>query len=167
MFCAVRLANSSLKKGGTMESNWTFHHMAVVVWDMDKAVEYYQSLDIGTFQAEFMLDSSRFGDYEVYGKTPETVDKTRMRFVQIGSFQIELVQPSQGKPIYKEFLDNQGEGVHHMAFTVDDLDAETAKLVAKGVPVITRAKFPNGGGYAYFDTGKIGHVMTELIQMVQ
>ena len=147
-----------------MESNWKFHHMATVVRDMDKAVEYYQSLDIGTFEPEFMLDSSQYSDYKVYGKTPETVDKTRMKFVRIGSFQIELVQPMEGEPIYKEFLNEKGEGVHHMAFTVDDLDAEMAKLVEKGVPVITSVKFPNGGGYAYFDTGKIGNVITELIQ---
>ena len=147
-----------------MENNWTFHHMAVVVWDMDKAVEYYQSLGIATFKPEFMLDSSTYRGYEVYGKTPDTIDKTKMMFVQIGSFQIELVQPVEGEPIYKEFLNSQGEGVHHIAFTVDDLEGETAKLVDKGIPVITRAKFPNGAGFAYFDIRKTGNVIIELIQ---
>ncbi|GAG53267.1 unnamed protein product, partial [marine sediment metagenome] len=37
-----------------MEENWRFHHVAVIVRDMDEAVEYYQSLGIGTFQPEFM-----------------------------------------------------------------------------------------------------------------
>ncbi len=148
-----------------MEDNWKFHHMAVVVWDMDKAVEYYQSLGIATFQPEFMLDSSRYSDYQVYGKTPDTVDKTRMRFAQVGPFPIELVQPAEGEPIYKEFLNSKGEGFHHIAFNVDDLDEETARLVEKGVPVITRVKFPNGGGFAYFDTGKVGNVIIELIKM--
>lgn len=150
-----------------MENNWTFHHMAVVVWDMDKAVEYYQSLGIAIFQPEFMLDSSRYTDYQVYGRTPTTIDKTRMRFVQIGSFQIELVQPVEGEPIYKEFLSSKGEGVHHIAFTVDDLEEETAKLVEKGIQVITRAKFSSSAGFAYFDAGKVGNVIIELIQMAQ
>ena len=150
-----------------MENDWKFHHLAVVVWDMDKAVEYYQSLGIATCQPEFMLDSSRYTDYEVYGKTPDTTDKTRMRFVQIGSFQIELVQPVEGEPIYKEFLNSKGEGAHHMAFTVDDLDEETAKLVEKGIPVITRVKLSTGGGFAYFDTGKVGSLITELIQQTR
>ena len=153
-----------------MENNWKFHHVAVVVEDMDKAVEYYQSLGIGTFQPEFMLDSSTFTDYKVYGKTPDTIDKTRMRFVQIGpSFKLELVQPLEGEPIYKEFLKSKGEGVHHIAYAVDDLEGEAAKLAKKGIPAITRVhrSSPGAGfayGWAYFDTRKVGNVIIELVQ---
>ncbi|GAI15528.1 unnamed protein product [marine sediment metagenome] len=147
-----------------MENNWKFHHMAVVVRDMDKAVEYCQSLGIVQFQPEFMLDSSTFIDYKVHGKTPNTIDKTRMRFIQIGSFQVELIQPVEGEPICKEFLKNEGEGTHHIAFIVDDLEGETAELVEKGIPVIAKAKIQNGVSFAYFDTRKVGNVIIELMQ---
>ena len=150
-----------------MENEWKFHHMAVVVRDMDRAVEYYQSLGIATFKPEFMLDSSTYRGYEVYGKTPDTIDKTKMMFVQIGSFQIELVQPVEGEPIYKEFLKNQGEGTHHIAFNVDDLDKETAKLAEKGISVITRVNLASGAAFAYFDIRKIGNVLIELIQQAK
>ena len=145
--------------------SWKFHHMAVVVWDMDKAVEYYQSLGIATFKPEFVLDSSTYTDYKVYGKTPNTIDKTRMRFAQIGPFQLELVQPVEGEPIYREFLKSKGEGVHHIAYTVDDLDEETAKLVEKGISVITRVTLQTGTSFAYMDVRKVGNVIIELIQM--
>lgn len=149
-----------------MENNWKFHHMAVVVRDMDKAVKYYQSLGIATFKPEFMEDSSTYTGYEVYGKTPDRVDKTRMRFLLIGSFQFELVQPAEGEPIYKEFLKSKGEGVHHVAYTVDDIEEETAKLAQKGIPRILRAyKDSSGAGYAYFDIRKVGNVIIELIQL--
>jgi len=139
--------------------------MAVVVRDMDKAVEYYRSLGIATFQPEFMLDSSTYTDYKVFGKTPDTIDKTRMRFVQISSFQLELVQPVEGETIYKEFLKSKGEGVHHIAYIVDDLEGETAKLAKKGIPVITRVyRGSTGAGFAYFDIRKVGNVIIELIQ---
>ena len=138
--------------------------MAVVVRNMDKAVEYCQSLGIATFQPEFMVDSSTFTDYKVHGKTPDTIDRTRMRFIQIGSFQLELVQPVEGEPIYKEFLKNEGEGTHHIAFIVDDLEGEMAELVEKGIPVIARGKMQNGVSFAYFDTRKVGNVIIELIQ---
>ncbi len=148
-----------------MENNWKFHHVAVVVRDMDKAVEYYQSLGIVTFQPEFMLDSSTYMDYKVYGKTPNSIDKTRMRLIQMGSFILELVQPVEGETIYKEFLKSKGEGFHHIAFTVDDLEGETAKLAKKGIPVITRVyRDSTGAGFAYFDIGKVGNVIIELIQ---
>jgi len=145
-----------------MGKNWKFHHMAIVVRDIDRGVEYFQSLGVATFQPEFITDSSTFTDYKVYGKTPTTIDKTRGRFVQIGSLQFELLQPVEGGRIYKEFLKSKGEGVHHFAFTVDDLDEETAKLVKRGVPVITEVKFQSGGGFAYFDTRRIGNVIIEL-----
>ena len=150
-----------------MENNWEFHHMAVVVRDMDKAVEYCQSLGIVTFdpdKPEFMLDSSTYTYYKVYGKTPDTIDKTRMRFIQIGSFQLELVQPLEGEPIYKEFLKSKGEGVHHIAYIVDDLDEETAKLAKKGIPCITRVNLKTSTSFAYFDIRKVGNVIIELIQ---
>ncbi len=149
-----------------MENNWKFHHVAVVVQDMDKAVEYYQSLGIGEFLPEFMLDSSTYTDYEVYGKKPTIIDKTRMRFIQIGpSFKLELVQPLEGEPIYKEFLKSKGEGIHHVAYIVDDLKEETAKLAKKDIPLITRVyRGSTGAGFAYFDIRKVGNVIIELIQ---
>ncbi len=148
-----------------MEENWRFHHMAIIVRDMDQAVEYYQSLGIATFQDEFMLDSSTYTDYKVYGKTPDIIDKTRMRFLQIGSFRLELVQPLAGEPIYNEFLKSTGEGVHHIAYIVDDLEKETAELVKKGIPVITRVyRGASGAGFAYFDMRKDGKIIIELIQ---
>ncbi len=146
-----------------MENNWKFHHIAVVVRDMDKAIEHYQSLDIGELLPEFMLDSSTYTDYQVYGKTPDSIDKTRMKFLLIGSFQLELVQPLEGEPIYKELLKSKGEGVHHIAYIGDDLEAETAKLAEKGIPIITKVNTQTGG-FSYFDIDKVGNVIIELIQ---
>ncbi|MDD5083060.1 MAG: VOC family protein [Dehalococcoidales bacterium] len=66
-----------------------------------------------------------------------------------------------------DFLKNKGEGVHHVAFTVDDLAAETAKLAAKGIPCITRVKRSTGGAFAYFDFTRVGNVIIELIQLAK
>jgi len=147
-----------------MESNWKFFHIAVVVRDMEKAVEYYKSL--GTVKADYFEDSSTYLGYEMFGKTPDRVDKTRMVLVLVGSVIIELVQPLEGEPIYKEFLESIGEGVHHIAYFVDDIDEETAKLAEKGIPRMLRAiKGPGSDGYAYFDSRKVGNVVTELVQV--
>ena len=131
-----------------MEANWRFHHIAVIVKDMDKAVDYYRALGVFTFPPEYMLDSSTYQGYEVYGKKSEGLDKTRMQFVQMGDFRLELVSPVEGEPIYKDFLRDQGEGIHHIAFMVDDLRAETARFAEKGVPVLTYVKRHTGAaGY--------------------
>ena len=147
-----------------MESNWEFRHIGVVVRDMDKAIEYFQSLGIATFQPELMFDSSKFTDWKINGKTPDTTDKHKVRMVQIGPLTLELLQPVSGESIHNEFLDSKSEGAEHICFTVDDLDKETAKLVEKGVPVIVSAKRQSASIYAYFDTRKVGNIIIELTQ---
>jgi len=149
-----------------MENNWKFHHVGVVIRDMDKAIEYYQSLGIATFQPEILFKSSNFVDFKVNGKTPDTIVKLRIRFVQIGSSQLELIQSVEGESPQKESLNRRGDGINHIAFSVDDLDKETNKLVKKGIKVIFSGKRQTGG-FAYFDTRKVGNVIIELIQQAK
>ncbi len=146
-----------------MGNNWKLDHVGVVVRDMDKAVEYYQSLGIATIGPETLFKSSSVADFKVNGKTPDTIVKLRIRYAQIGSFQLELIQPVEGKSPPKEFLNNRGEGIDHIGFTVDDLDKETDKLVKKGIKVIYGGKHQTGG-FAYFETRKVGNVIIELMQ---
>ncbi len=151
-----------------MEDNWNFYHVGVIVRDITKAVEHYQSLGctLGTprFPIEFFLDSRTYLGYEVYGKTPESLHNTKVMYVNLHSFLIELMQPLEGESLYKKFLDNQGEGVHHIAFTVDNLEEEAAKLIEKGFPVITKVKRTGGSAFAYFDTSKVDNIIIELVQ---
>jgi len=149
-----------------MESNWKFHHVGVAIRDIDKTVEYYQSLGIGTFQPEFLFKSSNFADFTVNGKPPDTIVELRIRYVQIGPFQLELIQPVEGESPQKEFLNSRGDGIDHIAYTVDDLDKETDKLTKKGIKVIFSGKRQTGG-FAYFDTRKVGNVIIELMQQAK
>ena len=79
-------------------------------------------------------------------------------------FDVEFISPIEGDSIYRDFLNRNGEGIHHIAFMVDDIDAETVKLVARDIPVITSVKRPNGRGFAYFD---FGDCLIELIGPVK
>ncbi len=132
--------------------NWELHHIAVIVRDIDKAVEYYQSLGIAKVGREV--------------KFPEEKPKLRAKFVEIGSVPIEFLQPLHDETSAKEFLDNHGEGVQHIAFAVDDLDEEMAKLAGKGVSVLIKGKAPAafGAESAHFDTRQIGNFAIQLIQ---
>ena len=146
-------------------SNWKCCSMGIPINDLDKTVEYYQSLDIGTFQPEVVFDSSATADCQVYGKTPDSVVKARTRMIQIGSVGYQFIQPVEGETVYKESLAQRGEGINEFAFTVDDLDKETAKLVTQGVPVVLSGNPQTGGAFACFDTGKdAGKIIIKLIQ---
>jgi methylmalonyl-CoA/ethylmalonyl-CoA epimerase len=147
-------------------NNWKFHHVAVVVKDMDRTSQRYESLGVGVFRPETMLDSGTFSTYEVYGKSVPKIDKSRFKHNDIGAgkFDVEFISPVAGDPIYKDFLEKHGEGLHHVAFTVDDLDAEKKRLEGIGIPCITSVKRPTGRGFAYFD---FGDCLIELIGPVK
>ena len=136
-----------------MEKNWKLHHIAVIVRDIDEAVQYYQSLGIATVGREVIF--------------PESKPKIRAKFVEVGSIPIEFIQPLEGESSrYKEFLDSKGEGVQHIAFAVDNLDGEADKLVDKGASIIVKGKAPAAFGSisAHFDTRQVGDFAIQLIQ---
>jgi catechol 2,3-dioxygenase-like lactoylglutathione lyase family enzyme len=138
------------------------NQIGVVVRDMDRAVEYYQSLGIGPFEP---LQNVIFVYKEVLGKAidPDSI-KLKIRIAKVGPVDLELIQPIEGESLWKEFLETRGEGINHLGFLVEDIDKEEAKLVAKGFTVLYRSRFKNGGGATYFDTGKIGGVLLELMK---
>ena len=133
--------------------------IGVIVKDLDRAVEYYSSLGIGPFQP---LDLTRI-KRSVYGKPAKGI-RNRSKVAQIGSVQLELLQPVSGESVQKEFLEKRGEGVNHLGFLVDDLEREVNRLTARGFSVISSVRYSGGGGVAYLDTDRIGGVIFELIQ---
>ena len=150
-----------------MESTWKLHHLGIPVRNLDKSIDDYKSLGVASFQTEFQIDSSKAAEYLVYGKTPDPVVKTRGIMGQMGPVGVELLQPVQGDTVHKELLDSTGEGVGHIAYTVDDLEAEVAKLVEKGFPVILSIKPPGqtSRSAVYIDTrSKFSNLIIELMQ---
>ncbi len=134
--------------------------VGLIVRDIDKAVQYYESLGIGPFEP--MKGPPPF-DRKVYGKPAEGI-KNKVMVAQMGSVQLELVQPVSGKSVQMEFLESRGEGISHLGFFVGHLDKAVPKLVEKGFKVILGGRFAGGGGFAYFDTDKVGGVIFELVQ---
>jgi len=132
-----------------MESNWKFNHIGMVVRDVDKSVEYYKSLGIVDKATDRIT---------MEGKKAKLIGRS----IYIGPLKIELWQPVRGETAQQEFLNSRGEGVNHIAFHVEDLAKEKAKLVEKGIPVLFSVK-DQEGEMAYFDARKIGNILIELI----
>ena len=136
--------------------------IGMVVKDMDKTIEYYESVGIGPFK---QMKKIAFVKREFWGK-PVPVDsiKSRITAAQMGPIQIELIEPVEGDSHWKRYLDTRGEGIHHFGFFVDDIDKEEAKVVEQGLDIVYSSRFDDGGGVCYFDPGR-GGVLFELIDM--
>jgi catechol 2,3-dioxygenase-like lactoylglutathione lyase family enzyme len=146
-------------------NDWKFHGIGIGVRDLDKAVEYYEMLDITDFQSETELDSNSLAPINVSDETMESNFKVRVRDGQVGPVLFEFIQPLEGTSIYHESLDTRGEGVADIAFTVPDLEKEAATMIYRGMPVILSGKPENGPAFACFDSRKnSGNIVVRLIQ---
>jgi len=75
----------------------------------------------------------------------------------------ELIEPVEGKKsLWHDFLEKNGEGLHHISVRVTDVDATAAKMVEKGGKILTSIP---GGWMAYVEIGGPGSVITELLSV--
>jgi methylmalonyl-CoA/ethylmalonyl-CoA epimerase len=147
-----------------MHKNWTFTHVCMVVKDMDKAIKYFEALGVGPFKP-FLGGPEGI---PVIGKTvrgePSDYDMDlRLADGGMGGMALELIQPLKGRSIYDEFLEEKGEGIHHICYHVEDLDKETAEMASRGFKVLQTGA-TSGARWAYFDTDKVGGTIIELAQ---
>ena len=136
-----------------------FHHIGVVVKDLDKAIEHLTSLGIGPFESPEPPSSGT--EMQVLGKPIDS--KLRGSMTEVGQLKIELLQPVDGESHFSEFLRKRGEGVHHIGFVVDDIEERIAEFDSKGVNILTGGKWP-GGGFVHLETDEVGGIIIELMQ---
>ena len=57
-------------------------------------------------------------------------------FFQLGETKIELIQASNPESSIAKFIAKRGEGIHHIAFEVEDIDSEIKRLLKEGFELI-------------------------------
>jgi catechol 2,3-dioxygenase-like lactoylglutathione lyase family enzyme len=134
-----------------------FHHTGIVVGDIDRAIEHLESLGIGPF---VMRGGQKWIDIpfkgELHGRPAEW--SVKISNATVGEHELELLQPSGGESVLQEFLDERGEGVHHIAYLVDDVKGEVQRLADQGMEILTSANLDTRG-FAYIRTSAGGVVI--------
>ncbi|HEV2472068.1 MAG TPA: VOC family protein [Chthonomonadales bacterium] len=87
----------------------------------------------------------------------------KLAFFNLGPVQLELIEPMGGASTWQEALDKKGEGVHHIAFWTEDMQASVDALREQQVPMIQRGDMGEGQ-YAYFDGEPRLGVVIELLE---
>ncbi len=92
--------------------------------------------------------------------------RTRVAFMPVGASEVELVEPQDDESGLAKFLAKRGEGIHHICFEVDDIDAALARLKEHGAQLIDETPRANAQGMRYaFVHPKSAHgVLIELYQ---
>ncbi|HET7034716.1 MAG TPA: methylmalonyl-CoA epimerase [Thermomicrobiaceae bacterium] len=73
-----------------------------------------------------------------------------VRFLRAGDDRLELLAPTDEEGALARFLAKHGEGLHHLCFEVDDIEAELDRLDAAGVRLVDRHAWRSPHGYAAY-----------------
>lgn len=127
-------------------------HIAIAVNNVDEALKDYQSV----------LNIDRL-EFEVVPN-----EKVKVAMLELQDTRIELMEPTSSDSPIKKFLNERGEGIHHIAITADDIEKDVAKASAKGMKMLGGLRSGSYGRRITFIHPKSLHgVLTELCEAQQ
>jgi catechol 2,3-dioxygenase-like lactoylglutathione lyase family enzyme len=133
---------------------------AFVVRDVAKVSDFYQRIGLGALPFDRMISIDR-----MYRGRPVPFEMY-LGWGRTGDVPFEWIQSLVGPSVYDEYLQAHGEGFHHVAFNVRDMDEAIALMETRGAKVTQSGgwDFPDSKGrFAYLDTERVGGVSTELL----
>lgn len=105
----------------------------------------------------------------VFEGTEDVADqKVKVGFFRVGDVRLELLEPSDPSSTIATFIDKKGEGLHHVAYTVDDIETRIGELKQGGIRMIDEA--PRPGAHhtriAFLHPKSSASILTELCEPV-
>lgn len=97
----------------------------------------------------------------------ETIEeqKVKVAMMAIGESRIELLEPIDSEGAIAKYLEKRGEGIHHLALEVSDIQGMLKTLKEKGVPLIDiEPRIGAGGARVAFLHPKAAKVLIELVE---
>ncbi|MCD6567711.1 MAG: VOC family protein [Dehalococcoidia bacterium] len=124
-------------------------HLGLAVKDLEKTMVFYRSV--------LRLDPAE----PIVGGNERDLS---VSLVKVGDATLELIQPIKETSVMAKYLEKRGEGIHHVCFEVDDIDAELEWMKSKGLEALGTPK-PGAEGMSVFLHPKSTHgILIELVQ---
>lgn len=99
-------------------------HIGIAVENLDEAIAYYQDkLGLKCYAVEEVADQ-----------------KVKTAFFKVGDTKIELLESTDPEGPIGKFIAKKGQGVHHLAFAVDDVNNSLTDVEEKGIKLIDKTK---------------------------
>ena len=125
-------------------------HIGIAVRNLEDAIPFYRD-SLGM---------------EFEGTEVVAEQKVKVAFLAVGESRIELLEPTAEDSPVAKFIEKNGEGIHHIAYEVDDLQASLDRLRQEGIRLIDEK--PRGGAHgaeiAFLHPKATRGVLTELCQ---
>jgi methylmalonyl-CoA/ethylmalonyl-CoA epimerase len=132
-----------------MELNY-IEHIGIAVKDLDAAIKYYEEvLGLKCYSVEEVNDQ-----------------KVKTAFFKIGQTKIELLESTSPDGPIGKFIEKKGEGIHHIAFSVNNIESQLENAASKGVQLIDTKprKGAEGLDIAFIHPKSTFGVLTELCE---
>jgi methylmalonyl-CoA/ethylmalonyl-CoA epimerase len=86
--------------------------------------------------------------------------------LDVGQGHVELLQPLGPQTVVGKFIERRGEGLHHVAYAVEDIEATLGRLKGAGVELIDERarKGIRGSRVAFVHPSATGSVLTEIVE---
>ena len=125
-------------------------HIGIAVKSLEESIPYYENiLGLKCYKIEEVADQ-----------------KVKTAFFMVGQTKIELLEPTSPESTIANFIEKNGEGMHHIAYKVDSVSDSLAEAESKGVRLIDKA--PRGGAdglkIAFLHPKSTCSVLTELCE---
>ncbi len=123
-------------------------HIGIAVTSLDEAIPYYEkTLGLKCYAVEEVADQ-----------------KVKTAFFMVGQTKIELLESTDPTGPIGKFIEKKGQGVHHIAFAVDDVNNALDELDKKGVQLIdkTARKGAEGLNIGFLHPKSTMGVLTEI-----
>lgn len=123
-------------------------HIGIAVDNLDESIKYYEDvLGLKCYAVEEVVDQ-----------------KVKTAFFKVGQTKIELLESTSPDGPIGKFIEKKGQGVHHVAFSVNNLPEALKELDEKGVRLIDQQprKGAEGLNIAFLHPKSTGGVLTEL-----
>jgi catechol 2,3-dioxygenase-like lactoylglutathione lyase family enzyme len=138
------------------------NQVAIVVEDAEKAMDFcWNAFGIGPWSI-YTFEFPFVSYYEYRGRPAQA--RAKVALARVGQVQLEFIEHLGGETIYRDFLKEHGEGLHHLQFLVDDANRGKEILAKEGHVCLQWAHFGDTGVYAYMDMKPL-HSIWELVQL--
>ncbi len=154
--------STGLTAAAPSSSKLRLSQYAFVARDLRAVSAYWNRLGF----PEMSFTHSPLSDLVYHGRTGQFDQE--LGWQRHGEIVYEWIMPLKGPTAYLDHIKIHGEGFHHLAFDVDDIDQAAARLVSLGYPLVQSGAWgekgkAGSGRFAYNDTESIGGAMVELL----
>ncbi|OON96833.1 MAG: hypothetical protein ATN31_01715 [Candidatus Epulonipiscioides saccharophilum] len=141
-----------------------YMHVGIIVKNIEETIAKMEKIfKIDEYRINlFPPENVNKDDIQLMYKGKKTWFTARFCFMKMGNTELELIEPLEGDSLWRDYLNEHGEGIHHLKFEVESINdtMKAFKEIGIDCPQYGSAVGPNTGKiWAYFDTTKeLGYV---------